>query len=541
HLQEIRVKKIYPFKKLPDVIRGVRFSSICWKGEGFFYSQYDSDQSSAQFSKEVKGPKLYYHRLGTDQAQDQLVYENKETTKFDFNVIENESLLLIRTTERLDGKDFGCLLYFDIKDSITSKYTNFLSYSLNKKNEYNAIGLYKNKILVFTNEKAPRGRLILVDPYPPFERSIFIPQRSEVLVSASIIWDKVVCTYLKDLDYSAMVYDTHGTEVNNIPFPVGAYVEGFQGTSQDSTTLFWYTSLLNPPIAYRYHVRSNSIYLIKTTVVKYDVKDFELVKVYCTSKDGTQIPMIIAKKVGLKLNGKLPTILYGYGGFGIVTTSFFDKGFMNHLHNNGIVAMVALRGGGEYGKDWHENGSGVNKQNSIDDFISAAEYLVSQNYTCKEKLAIMGGSNGGLLVAAVANQRPDICKVMVAEVGVYDLLRSNKYTVGKMVESEYGSIEDSVQFTFLHKYSPLHNISDTANYPAALIITADHDDRVVPMHSYKYAATLQAQNKGKLPILLYTVKDQGHYFWNDQIESYIYAFIYKNLGLVRKDVSYQLE
>ena len=268
----------------------------------------------------------------------------------------------------------------------------------------------------------------------------------------------------------------------------------------------------------------------KQTKVAYNYTDFTMEKVHFYSKDSTQIPMVIAYKKGLKKNGKNPALLYGYGGFGKVSTPFFDRGFLSFLQNGGIVALPCLRGGGEFGEEWHKGGSRFNKQNVFDDFTGAAEYLFRENYTSKENLAIMGGSNGGLLVAAVLNQKPDICKVAISEVGVYDMLRYQKYTIGHAWEREYGSSDDSTQFEYLYKYSPLHNVKDTS-YPAVLVITADHDDRVVPLHSFKYVAAMQKKNTGNNPILLYIQKNSGHQQPNLETQAYIYSFIYDQLGV----------
>jgi len=356
----------------------------------------------------------------------------------------------------------------------------------------------------------------------------FIPEHKEVLEQTTIVGDKLICIYLNDIDNIAVTYDKNGNAVNKIVYPVGSSVEGFEGTPDDPRTIFYYHSFLYPPITYMYDVNTLEVKLIQRTEVMYNQSDFEVRKVYYYSKDGQKIPMLIAGRKGFKLTGDNPTILYGYGGNGISMTPFFDIGFINHLQNGGLVALPSLRGGGEYGEEWHEQGRRANKQNVFDDFIAAAEYLKKEHYTSTEKLAIMGGSNGGLLVGAVLDQRPDLCGVAVAEMGVFDMLRYQKYTIGRAWTREYGSSEDSTQFRYLYRYSPLHNVRDTA-YPATLIITADHDDRVVPMHSYKFVATLQEKNRSNEPIFLLTEKNYGHSADNQKAEAAKYAFIYEYL------------
>jgi len=286
---------------------------------------------------------------------------------------------------------------------------------------------------------------------------------------------------------------------------------------------------------YEYDINTEQSYLVKKTGITYDYSHFELEKVYYYSKDSTKIPMLLAHKKDIKKDGKIPTLLYGYGGNGVVYTPFYDKGFISFIQNGGIVAIPCLRGGGEYGEKWHEDGNRLNKENVFDDFIGAAEFLFHENYTNKEMLTIMGGSNGGLLVAAVLNKRPDVCKAAIAVNGVYDMLRYQEYTIGNAWVSEYGSSKDSSQFSNLYHYSPLHNIKDTS-YPAILVITADHDDRVVPMHAYKYVAALQKKNKSDNPVLLLVQKNMGHMDQDVELDDNIYSFIYDALEIPARKI-----
>jgi prolyl oligopeptidase len=524
---EIHVKSLYPFKKLPDLLRWVKFSSIEWKGEGFFYSTYDSVNQSDILTAINENPKIFYHKIGTLQNEDQLIFRDSTmaTSTIQFSVIDNERYLIINHHLLYNGKMYNKISYIDFKKDSPALTELILS-----RNYYKVIGAYNGKFLLSSNYPALNGSLSLISPDLPDQLEEFIPEHKEILKQTTIVGDKIICLYLNDIDYIAVTYNKTGEAVNKIVYPVGSSVEGFDGTPDDPQTIFFYHSFLHPPIAYMYDVNTLTVKLIQTTEVRYDLSDFEVRKVYYYSKDGSKIPMIIAGKKGFKLSGNNPTILYGYGGYGISLTPFFDKGFINHLQNGGLLALPSLRGGGEYGEKWHEQGKLLNKQNVFDDFIAAAEYLKNEHYTSKEKLAIMGGSNGGLLIGAILNQRPDLCQVAVAEMGIFDMLRYQKYTIGYAWENEFGTSGDSTQFKYIYRYSPLHNVTNMA-YPATLIITADHDDRVVPMHSYKFAATLQEKNKGNFPVLLLTEKNYGHHGGNEKAEAAKYAFIYEHLGI----------
>jgi prolyl oligopeptidase len=524
---EIRVKSIYPFKKLADRLKWVKFSSIEWKGDGFFYCTYDSVNQSDVLTAITRNPKIYYHQLGTPQNQDRLIF--KDTTNanagLQFSVMDKERYLVINHRLSYKGKSYNKVSFIDLKTDSQAVTDLILS-----NNYYNVIGVYNGKFLVSSHYPALNGSLSLVSPDEPDQLEAFIPEHIEILKQTTIVGDKIICLYMNDIDYIAVTYDKDGKAVNKIVYPIGSSVEGFEGTPDDPRTIFFYHSFLYPPIAYMYDVNTLAVKLIQRTMVRYDLSDFEVRKVYYYSKDGQRIPMIIAGKKGYKLTGDNPTILYGYGGYGISLTPFFDEGFINHLQNGGLLALPSLRGGGEYGEKWHEQGMLTNKQNVFDDFIAAAEYLKNEHYTSKRKLAIMGGSNGGLLIGAVLNQRPDLCQVAVAEMGVFDMLRYQKYTIGYAWTGEFGTSEDSTQFKYLYKYSPLHNVRNMA-YPATLIITADHDDRVVPMHSYKFVATLQEKSKSNFPILLLTEKNYGHNGDNQKAEAAKYAFIYEHMGV----------
>ncbi len=525
--REIRVKTVFPFSKLADRLRWVKFSGIAWKGDGFFYSTYDSVSQSQMLTAVNQHPKIYYHKLGTTQNEDQLIFADTTgaNTSLGFSVTGGERYLVISYEIRHKGKTYQKVSFIDFqKDSHT------LTDLIFSKNAYQVIGLYNGKFLVSSHSLTPNGALSLVSPDEPDQLEEFIPEHKEILKKTTIVGDKIICIYLDDIDNIAVTYDKDGKAVNKIVCPVGSSLAGFDGTPEDPQTVFFYQSFLHPPIAYVYDVNTLQVKLIRMTEILYDFSDFEVRKVYYFSKDGQKIPMIIAGKKGFRLDGNNPTILYGYGGYGVSMTPVFDPGFINHLQNGGLLALPSLRGGGEYGKYWHEAGMRSRKQNVFDDFIAAAEYLKNQHYTCREKLAIMGGSNSGLLIGAVLNQRPDLCQVAVAEKGLFDMLRFQKYTIGAAWIGEFGTSDDSAQFNYLYKYSPLHNVRKQA-YPATLIIAADHDDRVVPMHSYKFVAALQEKNAGNTPILLVTEKNYGHVGDNTKADAAKYAFIYEHLGV----------
>jgi prolyl oligopeptidase len=522
---EIRVKSVYPFRNLADRLKWVKFSSIEWKSDGFFYCTYDSVNQSQVLTAINQHPKIFYHKLGTPQNEDRLIFRDTTSATIQFSVMDNERYLVVNYAFYYAGKRYHKVSFIDFR---TDDHT--ITDLILSGNEYKVIGMYNGKFLVASNYPALNGALSLVSPDSPDQLEEFIPEHKEILKQTTIVGDKIICIYLDDIDNIAVTYDKDGKAVNKIVYPVGSSVEGFEGAPDDPTTLFYYHSFLYPPIAYMYDVNTLSVKLIQRTEVMYDLANFEVRKVYYYSKDGQKIPMIIAGKKGFKLTGDNPTILYGYGGYGISLTPFFSTGFINHLQNGGLIALPSLRGGGEYGEKWHEEGMLSNKQNVFDDFIAAAEYLKKEHYTSKEKLAIMGGSNGGLLIGAVLNQRPDLCQVAVTQMGLFDMLRYQKYTIGYDWKKEFGTSEDSAQFQYLYKYSPLHNVRNVA-YPATLIITADHDDRVVPMHSYKFIATLQEKNESNLPVLLLTEKNYGHQAGSLTTTAAMYAFIYEQLGV----------
>ena len=533
--REIYVKTLFPFHKCNDYLEGIKFSSIEWSGNGFFYIRYP--QKGEPLKSKNLNASVWYHKLGEDQKNDQKIFENKEYPEADISIdkLPIGNYLIIYNKNEINGEFIDKqVLAIDLKNKAPfTKIDTILSVRTN--DNFNVIDVYKEKFLISSTLNAPNGKLLLCDRYIKNKIKVFIPEYPEILHSAHVIGNKIQCTYLKDVEYMAITFDTTGTALKQISFPAGCSVNGFDYDGNDSMTIFWHKSFLYPPITYQYNVNDFSFEIVDKTKVAYDFNNFEITKVFFTSKDGTKIPMFLAAKKGLKKNGATPTLLYGYGGYGETMTPFYDNGFISFMQNGGIVALPCLRGGGEYGQEWHMSGSRFNKQNVFDDFIGAAEYLFKENYTNRDKLALMGGSNGGLLIAAVINQRPDLCKVAIAEKGVYDMLRFQNYTIGRAWMEEYGSSNDPAEFKNLIQYSPLHNIKEAA-YPAILIITSDHDDRVVPLHSYKYAAALQKMNKGNNPILLYVQKNLGHQEENQHTKSSIYSFIYDELKIPVKNL-----
>ncbi len=522
---EIRVKTLYPFHNTDDLIKQVKFSNIVWAGQGFFYTKYPFEGDILKSAN--KNAAIWYHKLGEEQGKDRLVYKNEQHSdaEISFQKVSNY-LVISEQTKTKTGKEKSQILTAKIDSTYSFRFDTLIS-SANG-GEFNVVGMFNNKFMVATTSSAPRGKVLLFEKDKKNKAEEFIVQYNEVLSDVNIVGNKVLVTYLKDADNVNVTFDTTGTPIHKIEFPTGCSVAGFDNDGSDSIVTFCHYSFLYPPVVYQYNVNDFSVDLVEKTKIAYDYKELEVKKVFYYSADSTKIPMFIACKKRVKLNAATPTILYGYGGNNVSMTPFYDRGFISFMQNGGVIALPCLRGGGEYGEEWHKKGSRFNKQNVFDDFIAAAEYLFKERYTNKENLVLMGGSNGGLLVAAVANQRPDICRVVIAEKGVYDMLRYQKYTIGNAWENEYGSSAQPLDFENLLKYSPLHNVKDTT-YPAMLIITADHDDRVVPLHSYKYTAALQHCNKGDHPVLLYIENNNGHTDKDIQDDSYVYSFIYDEL------------
>ena len=513
---EIFVMDVLTKQKTTDLIKWVKFSGATWYKNGFYYSRYDEPKKGKEFSNTNEYMKIYYHEMGKPQTDDQLIYEDKAhpLRYFNASVTEDERFLFINISEGTSGSE---ILVKELwNPSAPNKELSNQPFKVLFKgfeNNYAIIDNNEGMILAMTDKDAPRYRLIAVDPKNPDVKNWkdIIPQTSDLLEGASTCGGKLFATYLKDASSRLFSFNMDGSGKTEITLPGIGSASGISGKKADKEAFYTYTSFTNPGEIYRYDVTTGKSDLFRKTEVKFNANDFETKQVFYPSKDGTKIPMFIIHKKGLTLDGNNPTMLYGYGGFNISLTPSFSISRIMFLENGGVYAIANIRGGGEYGEDWHKAGMLDKKQNVFDDFIAAATYLTNNNYTSSAKLAIHGGSNGGLLVGACLTQRPDLFKVAIPAVGVLDMLKYHKFTIGWGWAVEYGSSEDKQQFEYLLKYSPLHNVKQGENYPAIMIMTADHDDRVVPAHSFKFAAELQSkQQAGGNPVLIRIDSKAGH-------------------------------
>ncbi|WP_205742452.1 prolyl oligopeptidase family serine peptidase [Geotoga petraea] len=499
--QKIKVMDIENKKMLDDELKKIKMTNVSWFKNGFFYSGFD--HSAEALSEKNKNLKVYYHILGTKQEEDMMIYEDEiNPERFVFgNVTHNEKYMFVETTEGTSGKE---VFIKDLKENSEVKLL-FKGFDF----EYDYIGDIGDRVLFMTNEEAPMNKIIQVDP-KTMKKSDLI-QETIKFDEARVIKNHIVVKYIEDVKSKVVIFDYNGEKVEEVILPDKGLAYHFQGNEKSEEFTFHFTSFTYPVSIFSFDTKNKKLKKLKQSESKINPEDFTTEQIFYKSKDGTDIPMFIIKKKGLKLDGKNPTLLYAYGGFNISIPPFFDPNKIWLLENNGIFAMANIRGGGEYGEKWHKSGMMQNKQNVFDDFISAAEYLIDNGYTSKDKLAVEGRSNGGLLIGAVMNQRPDLFKVAFPSVGVMDMLRFQHFTIGWAWKVEYGSSDNSKEeFENLYKYSPLHNISEEKNYPSTMVITADHDDRVVPAHSFKYTATLQEKYKGSNPILIRINTKSGH-------------------------------
>ncbi|MDR3142789.1 MAG: prolyl oligopeptidase family serine peptidase [Tannerellaceae bacterium] len=531
---EIFVIDLATGNRLDDTVKWAKFGGASWQGDGFYYSAYDAPEAGKEYSNVNENHKIYYHTLGTLQSEDRLAYQNPEEPKRFYygNVSEDERILFIYES----GAGSGNNLF--IKDlTKTNAPVTALTHDMDYR--YSPIEVIGDKIYLITNYGAPKYRIMTATVSSPKleEWKELIPESESVLAGASIIGGKLILTYEKDASHHAYVYTLDGKQEHEVKLPTLGSVY-FSGDKDDKETFYSFSSFTFPATIYTYDLDKNESDVYLAPKVAFNPDEYTTEQVFYPSKDGTQIPMFLTCKKDLQKDGSNPVLLYGYGGFNISLNPGFSTNRLVFLENGGIYAQANLRGGSEYGEEWHQAGTKMNKQNVFDDFIAAAEYLIKENYTSKEKLAINGGSNGGLLVGAAVNQRPDLFNVAVPAVGVMDMLRYHKFTIGWNWASDYGTSEDSKEmFAYLHAYSPLHNIkNDGTPYPALLITTADHDDRVVPAHSFKYAATLQAADTGGAPKLIRIETKAGHGAGkpiSKVIDEYtdVYSFIMYNLGM----------
>lgn len=517
-----------------DKIMWVKFSPMAWYGDGFYYSRYPEPEEGQQLSGVNLHNKVYYHKIGDPQSEDKLIYEDPENPGWSFApaVTDDKELLGLYVYESTDGND----IYYKHLNKKNSKFKRLVN---NFDDNYDVIEHIDGKLLIRTDNGASKYRLISVDLGDPgMENWVdILPEKEDVLSAVSVVGGKIIARYMRDAHSVVEVYDLEGNFLYEIDIPVLGTVYGFSGDIDDKITFYTVTSFTTPSIVYKYDVENNISEEYSRSQVDFDPNLYEVKQEFYNSKDGTKVPMFIIHKKGLEKDGKNPVLLYGYGGFNISITPSFSVTRLPLLENGFVLAVANLRGGGEYGEEWHQAGTKMNKQNVFDDFIAAAEYLIEEDYTSKGKIAIQGGSNGGLLVGAVTNQRPDLFGVSLAAVGVMDMLRYHKFTIGKFWATDYGTSEDSKEmFEYLYGYSPIHNISSDKDYPAVLVTTADHDDRVVPAHSFKYIATLQEHYKGPNPVMIRIETKAGHGAGKPTskiIEEYadVWAFTMYNLGV----------
>ncbi len=504
--QKIAVMNALTKETLSDTLE-LKFSGASWKGnEGFYYSNYQKASGKSVLSAKNENHKVYFHKLGTPQSEDVVVYgsDANPVRYIGGYVSENEKWLFIS----MANETYGGSLY--VQD-LTQPNSPVVPIVADMKNNHNVVDVDDEFFYVQTDLDAPTGKLVAAPVGNPGVANwkTLIDAKPEVL-SASAVGGSLFCTYLKDAVNKVYQYDHSGKQIREVALPGLGSAGGFSGKKEEKETYYVFTSYVNPPTIYKMSIADGKTEVYKESKVQFNPDDYESKQVFYPSKDGTKIPMIITYKKGTALNGKNPCLLYAYGGFGVSLTPFFSTSNVILLENGGIYAVANLRGGGEYGEDWHNEGIKLKKQNVFDDFYFAAQYLTENGYTSKEKLAIEGGSNGGLLVGASITQHPDMCKVAFPAVGVMDMLRYHTFTAGAGWSYDYGTSQDSKEmFDYLYGYSPLHNIKPAA-YPATMITTADRDDRVVPAHSFKFGATLQANQQGPNPVLIRIETNAGH-------------------------------
>ncbi len=535
---EIYIMDIATRTVLPDHVEWVKFSGMSWQNDGFYYSRYDvpKDKDKA-YSTKNEYHKVYYHKVGTPQSADVLVYEDTKHPQRNHGVYtdDTEEYAFLNISEGTSGN----ALWFKstrnaqaVFQPIVAEFTEDIS----------VIDVVDGLFYCFTNIGAPNNRVVRIDPKNP-ARSAWkeiIPEAKEALQGASIAGGKIFANYLKDASTKMYIHALDGTREGAVALPGICTASGFGGEMKETELFYTVSSFTMPPTIYRYDVKTNTSTVFRKTEVKMNTDDYVTEQHFFTSKDGARVPMFIVHKKGLVLNGKNPTLMYGYGGFQISLTPSFSISTMAWLEQGGVYVLVNLRGGTEYGEAWHEAGTKLKKQNVFNDFIGAGEYLIEKKYTSSAYLAINGGSNGGLLVGATMAQRPDLVRVAIPEVGVLDMLRYHRFTIGWAWAGDYGRSDDNKEmFEYLYKYSPLHALKKGTSYPATMIMTADHDDRVVPAHSFKFAAELQSVHSGNNPTLIRIDAKAGHGAGKPtakviEAKADFFSFIWWNMGITPK-------
>ena len=507
---EWHVRDVDTGKELSDLVKWVKFSGASWTkdGIGFYYSRYAEPKEGAPLRDANYFQKLYYHRLGTAQSEDLLIYERPDNKELGFagSVTDDGRYLVITVWQGTSPKN---RLYYKDLSQADSPVVKLLD---DFDAQYQFIDNDGPVFWFKTDLDTPRSRLIAIDTRKP-ERSnwkTIVPQAAETMTNANVVDDKFLVEYLKDAQTEVRVYDLQGKFLRDVDLPGIGTAPGFSGKRKDKETFYAFTSFTVPTTIYRYDPEKGASAIFRQPKVDFDPSRYETKQIFYQSKDGTRIPMFLTYKKGMKLDGQNRVLLYAYGGFDISLTPAFSVPNLVWLEMGGVYAQPNLRGGGEYGEDWHLAGTKLHKQNVFDDFIGAAEWLIANHYTTSSNLAIRGGSNGGLLVGACLTQRPDLYGATIPQVGVMDMLRFHKFTIGWAWTSDYGSSDDPELFKAIYAYSPLHNLKPGTKYPATFITTADHDDRVVPGHSFKFAATMQADQAGPAPVLIRVETKAGH-------------------------------
>ncbi len=505
---EIFVFDIERRETLNDHICWSKFSNIAWQGNGFYYSAYDAPTEGKEYSNQNHFHKIFYHAIGTLQTEDCLIYKNADHPfrNCTATVTEDERFLFISESESTSGNSL-------FMRDLSQKSTSFIALATGFDYEYEVIEHLDNKLYILTNWNAPKQRLMEIDPKKPNRENwiAVLPESEHVLENVAIVKDTILATYLKEANHQAIAFNLNGIRRFEIELPTIGSMSEFSCDKNSSAVFYQFSSYSFPPTTYRFDILENRSELFYQAQVAFQPSDYTSEQLFYPSKEGILIPMTLTYKEGIAKTGTNPLMLYGYGGFNISLLPNFNVVIIPFLENGGIYAVANIRGGGEYGEAWHKAGTKMQKQNVFDDFISAAEYLIATGYTSSKQLAIYGRSNGGLLVGACMTQRPDLFAVAIPEVGVMDMLRYQHFTIGWAWASDYGTSEESKEmFDYLLGYSPLHNITKGEKYPATLILTGDHDDRVVPAHSFKFAATLQAANNGSTPALIRIDTNAGH-------------------------------
>ncbi len=530
HIMDVATGKL-----LPDTLSPNRQGGVSWlkDNSGFFYSGYPPVPKGSELKSNTFFQRLYFHKLGTPQSDDDVVYDRPDNKEYFIGarVTEDGQYLMINVGK---GTEQMNMVYFK---RLQADRAPIMPLITDLKNSYSFIGNDDDVFYFLTDRDAPRGKVVKVNVQPRIPKwEDVIPESADTLDGVDFVNNQFVLNYLSDARTKIKIYETSGDFVREVELPGIGTANGFGGKRKDTETFYSYSSYNAPPTIYHYDLKTGKSTLYRKANVKFDPSQFEVKQVFYTSKDGTKVPMFITYKKGIKLDGKNPTILYGYGGFNVPITPGFSIARVAWLEMGGVYAVACLRGGSEYGKTWWEGGSRLKKQNVFDDFAWAAKWLIANKYTSTPKLAINGGSNGGLLVGAVLNQNPGLFGAAVPQVGVMDMLRFDKFTIGWAWKSDYGDPTNAADFKAMYAYSPYHNAKPGTKYPATLITTADHDDRVFPAHSFKYAAAMQNAQAGNSPVLIRIETKAGHGAGkptSKQIEEVadIYGFLIKNLGM----------